>query len=35
VVNTGLVAGTLGGITIAWVLSLHFGIHPFIGFLKE
>jgi len=35
VVNTGLESGTLGGIIITSVLSLHLGCHPLKGFSNE
>jgi len=35
VANTGLESGTLGGIIITLVLSLHLGCHPLNGFSKE
>jgi len=35
VANTGLEAGTVGGITITRLLSLHVDFHPVKGFSEE
>lgn len=35
VANTGLEAGTVGGITITRLLSLHVDFHPANGFSEE